>query len=376
MPRQADIRVRELRDLSEIAPAQWADLCAQCPDATVFQGYEWLSAWWETFGTAPARSRILIAEADSRLVGVFPLYEAPADPRVSGRDVWRWLGDGHADYQCMLVRHGDLESAVVLLEAMRELAGVQHDAVLDELPQFSAAELVLAQFDDPHRIVRTGTTPCPRLRLRGNEAGVEAILRKQSLRRHARKLDAHGTVEIRHITDPDEILRHLPSFFEQHIERWQRTAYPSLFQRETNRRFYEILTKRLGAGGKVLFSILGIDGVPAAYHFGLLSRGDLVWYKPSFHHGFADASPGEALLRSLIEHASACGCDAVDFTRGDEAFKSRFASDVAYNSSYVVTGRRWHGASLAMRNRIRRMARRVSGNSRSNVTVLGGAVAP
>ena len=51
------------------------------------------------------------------------------------------------------------------------------------------------------------------------------------------------------------------------------------------------------------------------------------WYKPSFDPAFARRSPGEVLLRALIEQAHVEGATYFDFGLGDEAFKARFATE-------------------------------------------------
>ena len=59
-----------------------------------------------------------------------------------------------------------------------------------------------------------------------------------------------------------------------------------------------------------------------------MHRGIFLWYKPSFAVDLAQRSPGEVLLRRLLLQAMEENARMFDFGLGDEAFKSRFATQV------------------------------------------------
>jgi hypothetical protein len=102
----------------------------------------------------------------------------------------------------------------------------------------------------------------------------------------------------------------------------------------------------------------------------------LLWYKPAFDIDFRQHSPGEVLIQSLIRYARDHELEEFDFTRGDEAFKSRFASFVSFNCSFL-----WHRDRLAMWRRKAahskaRLGRFLAG-PKPEIERLGGvAVAP
>lgn len=371
------MEISERSHISDIPPQEWAQLVEKSPEATVFQTHEWLSTWWAMFGEGRSRSRILVAKKGDRLVGALPLYEADRRSRSLVHPTLKCLGSEHTDYHCALSENSDAGIVEALLEAAIEITGRHGEILLEELPQFSTADLLLNMRRSSSRdmVIKSAVTPCPRLKLMKNEQGVEAVLRKQSMRRNARRLATQGSIDVRHMTDPQQIRQHLPEFFEQHVERWRSTRYPSLFGTQINRRFYERLTETLGGQGKVVFSSLNLSGVPIAFHFGLCSGNDLLWYKPSFDMRLAYLSPGEVLLRYLITYAAEKGFSALDFTRGDEDFKSRFSSEVRYNSSYYITRRGCRGRRMQLESRFRHMVGRGVGAAKVKRVILGGTIA-
>jgi CelD/BcsL family acetyltransferase involved in cellulose biosynthesis len=249
----------------------------------------------------------------------------------------------------------------ILIEAARHVDKRILPIRFSEVPGDSSLGLCLAErAATPGSWITQGPdTPCPRLQL-NSMSDLRRVLRKKSVVRHDRQLGKLGCVSVEHMTDPIAIHAELPFFFDQHVRRWEATRYPSLFTNESNREFYKRLVAELAPCGSVIFSVLRVDGAPAAYHFGLRSRDELIWYKPSFEPRLSRYSPGEVLLSRLIKFAWEEGLRALDFSRGSEAFKSRFSNECSYNASYVLHGS-WlayqHAASMALGRSFARVMR-------------------
>jgi hypothetical protein len=100
----------------------------------------------------------------------------------------------------------------------------------------------------------------------------------------------------------------------------------SLFDDPRHRRFYERMVPVMLESNWLRFSVLRWQGEVLAYHLGFLFDGVFTWYKPTFNVDWARYSPGEVLLKCLLEDALANDVRVFDFTVGDEAFKERFAN--------------------------------------------------
>ena len=101
-----------------------------------------------------------------------------------------------------------------------------------------------------------------------------------------------------------------------------------MFNDELQKRFYRELARAAADTGWLRFTRLDWQGRTIAFHFGFCYRGNFLWYKPSFAIDLAQHSPGEALLRQLLLKAIGEKAHTFDFGLGDEAFKSRFATQV------------------------------------------------
>jgi CelD/BcsL family acetyltransferase involved in cellulose biosynthesis len=327
--------------LQRIDAQQWDDLWASCPDSTVFQTRQWLQAVTDTILESAQQLKIILAMEDGRLIGMAPLVRATLRDARAGRANWLILGDDYSDYQPFLAWGGSLRIIEALVAGIDDALPPGQAVALHDVPQFSSLGLYFA--DGAVRgkwLVHGDPVACPTLRVRHNMAGVARVLSKSSLRRSERSLSRLGQISIEHLRDTAAITPLLEGLFAQHIERWSAMGTGSLFANPKNRLFYYRLANTLAPSGGLQFTIVRVNGRAVAHHFGLRSRDSLLWYKPAFDIGLAKHSPGDLLVRALVQYAASHDLDELDFTRGDESFKSRFASSVGFNRSYLWYRRR------------------------------------
>jgi CelD/BcsL family acetyltransferase involved in cellulose biosynthesis len=110
-------------------------------------------------------------------------------------------------------------------------------------------------------------------------------------------------------------------------------------------------------GLNVHFCALFLDDRPIAFHFGFISRNRLLWYKPSFDIRVAKGSPGVTLACNLIRFAQENSLAELDFTIGDEPFKSRFCSEYRIVDEYRVHKSRLRYLADTGYTRLRRAAK-------------------
>jgi CelD/BcsL family acetyltransferase involved in cellulose biosynthesis len=328
----------EINAVDDIDSHQWRQLWVQCSDATVFQRREWMRAWTAVFAPASNDVKLITAWDGERLVGLAPLARFPSSNR-GGEAEWSLLGDDYSDYQTFLAWDDSPRIVEALIDAVDRCLPHAARLALRDVPQFSTLGMELAR-----RGSRPGSTfvageftACPTLRIRGNKLGVERVLGKSSLRRSERGLQRLGQLTIEHSTCAADIQSMLPGLFSQHMKRWSDTPHPSLFLNADNQRFYQLVVESMQGESTLLYTSVHLNKRVVAQHFGLQSKESLLWYKPAFDIDFRQHSPGDVLIQSLIRYAREHDCEELDFTRGDETFKSRFASLVSFNRSFV-----WH----------------------------------
>lgn len=353
----------------DVSPACWTKLAESCPDSTIFQSYEWLSACEKCLPQVAGSVQIVVAREGDQLLAAAPLFRAG---QARGC-VWKFIGDDYSDYQVFPVSDGSPATMVSLIDHLISLMEPADTLQLNDVPQFSllADSLSGNRSIGAFTIKMSGVTECPAIEIANNPVGVARVKRKSSVRRSLASLSRRGSVRVTHSTDTAAISAELPAFFEQHVRRWRDSPFPSLFLQEHNRDFYRNITSCLGKRGAVLLTEVQVNDVAVAYHYGLISGTKLLWYKPTFDVDYAQHSPGDTLVTSIIEEATHSGRDLLDFTRGAESFKYRFASMVGFNYRFEVRRPSYHVAARLGRA-IRSIKGKFSTSARDAID-LGGA---
>jgi CelD/BcsL family acetyltransferase involved in cellulose biosynthesis len=315
------LTTRQVQSLEALGAAAWTELAARCRTASVFQSFAWLSAWWATWGVGS--QVILLIEENGQLVGAAALY------RDEERTL-RFIGEEHADYGDVLAVSDRADVIAALIDSLFAQASAWRRLILDAVRSESALALELRR----RGFLQGEAIPCPRAQFAQRPA--RQLCAKSSLKRHVKGLAQLGAVQSLHLDTAAAILPWLEEFFQQHIERWAFTSTPSLFLNPRNVAFYRELAASAAQGGEILFSALLLEGKPVAMHFGFRSERQLLWYKATFDPRLKSHSPGEVLLSELLRHADLEQLQGLDFTRGAEAFKLRFASETRFVSAMEV----------------------------------------
>ena len=329
--------------------AEWDQLLAHSSADTIFLTSAWLRAWLETYGQG---SNLLIPQIrrNGKLIAAAAFRER--------HGIIEFAGLGPSDYLDLVVSADlDEETAqhaieTVLRSAQGAVSGFRY-FLLNRVPLVNGTLARLNAGLSHYHATLLGSVLAPSMDM----SAAPEKLQKKSLRRHERDLLRQGSVDTETFTRADEILPRLNEFFDQHIRRWQGTPYPSLFHDATARAFYEAVTRQLDASGWLQFTQIRLDGRLVAAHFGFFHGGRFIWYKPCYEPALSKSSPGEVLIKRLIEGAQAAGANEFDFTIGEEAFKMRFATktrvvaDIHVANSAIGAWRR--RARLAITSRAR-----------------------
>ena len=297
---------------------EWDQLLVHSSQNSVFLSEGWLKAWSETIGADEA---LILAKVCSQgtLVG------AAAFQANGG--IIEFAGKGPSDYSDFIVSTALSETmavnaiALILNTVRRHQRGFRH-FFLGRIPTDSSTLDRLARIDNGlySTVCRGEVAPCMEM------TAADEKLKKKSLRRNERSLERLGQVFDFTYTRAADILPLLDTLFEQHIARWQHTETPSFFLDPANREFYRRFVSNLDHTGWLRFTVVKLDDKIIAAHCGFLSAGRFIWYKPTFDVGMKKMSPGEVLLKRLIERAKMENAAEFDFTIGGEAFKHRFAT--------------------------------------------------
>jgi len=289
----------------------WDDLVERSERPSIFSTWDFLEVCWLRFAQPHAdRLAILTLHDNGRVIGFAPLRHSVR--RRFGLPLRRLsvLGAWESDpdrVPLILPPEREAECTEALLGSL-ERRGRDWDYL--ELGGMSPdSELVLtsrrwARAHHNVRLVEQATSPSPYVRLEGTGQDVLARLgpaTRQSIRRHRRRLEALGPVELEVLESPDEIEQGLDLYLELEQRSWKKDAAEGAGKHERNRAFYRELLPRLSRKGRVTISFLnqGHRRLAGKIDFRL---GASVWGSHwAYDKEYARFSPGNLLLALCLQ---------------------------------------------------------------------------
>ena len=295
---------------------EWLALYEAAHNKTIFQHPDWTAAWLES--KEDPNLGIYVRSEHQHVTGV-----------ISGKRIRNvvYLGANfHSDYHLPLLKD---ESEEDLESFLRLIGENRYSVLLQEVPKNSVYSEYLT---NQNLVLIQHRTLCPCIDLSEFDH-VNRILNKKSTYRKFRKLEKLGDVKISHSFDHDYMDTCLSELVSLHVNRWAASTTPSLFTRYDGEAFYRNL---LRSRFPLLWSELRVNDRLVAGHIGVIDSKKLLWYKPAFDLKFSNASPGEVLVLEVIRFASQNGYEVFDFTRGQEAYKYRYANLETENLTLLV----------------------------------------
>lgn len=316
-----DISYRVINDFSDISleKKMWDRLLEKGPTDEVFLTKEWLQTWWEVYGRG--KLLIVLVEINNKPVAIAPMF---ADSGMV-----YFIGSGGSDY---LDFTGNIYNIEILKGILNTAAAEVNDFLgflFYHIPEESESTSIIKQLEGSKdwRLFNEGSLEAPFLDITSDFDWSESLLRKKSLRRHENYYLRNGGIEVFHHTSKNEILGLLDEFFEQHILRWGKTEFPSLFLDEQNKGFYTKLAEIADKLDWLVFTAIRWNDRFIAFHFGFEYKKTFMWYKPSFDVALSKHSPGEVLIGNLLKASINKNDLFFDLGLGKEPFKYRFANN-------------------------------------------------
>jgi len=346
-------------------------------DCTVFQSFDWLSAWFRHVGV---RSRIqpaivLVRRADGAPLLLLPLGVVPGAVRRL-----TWLGSDLCDYNAPLVakdfsRQLTAVDFIALWEDIRQRLQSKPQHRHDLIDLTKMPEIVGAQ---PHPFLHlaVGLNPSGAhlVRLHGTWEQFYTAARSSATRRRDRtkrkRLAELGEVRFVNPDSADEIVRTVELLIEQKAKAFARMGVEDIFARPGYREFFLDLATDPRTRQLTHVSRFEVGTVCAAANLGLTFRGRYYHVLASHHDGEVSRfGPGAAHLRDLMARAIEQGFCEFDFTIGDERYKFEWADTELrlYDHAAAANPRGWPAAAWMLGSR--RLKRAVKQNA-----ILWGAV--
>ena len=304
----------------------WAILLETSSSNSAFLSWEWLFAWWESFGETKSLWLITV-QTEGKLIGIAPLM---IDKRGTGIFKLRILCNiGNSgtnlsipstDVGGFIVKSGEKQVVSAIFEYL-----IEHKREWDilELSELCQEGRELSEFDQSFgqrqfEIIKE-TKKHYHIPLVNDWESFFAKLTgkfRHNLRRASRLANESGKVDFGYYVGDDVNW----ALFENIIEVNQYSHHPRLYLFTDQQNFIRKLVELMTDQKRLIVYILSINGEPAAYEYGFIHDGRFEDWRAGYDTRINPAiSIGKLLSMKVIENCIINGCTEIDFLRGDES---------------------------------------------------------
>jgi CelD/BcsL family acetyltransferase involved in cellulose biosynthesis len=323
----ANITVRHWTDeVFRSSEREWKQLLEESAADRLFLSWDWLTAWWTTFGGGPEFELFLLGAYDEtgRLVGAAPLYIHRTKLRALlplrrlqfMGNCWRANDHVRSEYVDFVIRTG-MEEIVTrrFLEHVADSGNWDEFVVSNvrcDSPLYRSAGEFAAMRNYYLRTLEQGDSEA--ILLKGDLAGYLAALSPKTrgkLYNQRKRLEAHGKVELvsAEAGNLDEHFRTLNAF---HKRRWGKDVFAG-----KRLEFHRAIAQRMLERNCLNFLVLKVSGRPVSALYDFRVDGTEYGYQLGFDGEFDKSlSPSFLHIGYVIEQAFASGLRAYDMLRG------------------------------------------------------------
>ena len=355
--------VEDIEGFRRLEP-EWNAALKRSRNPSPFMTHEWLLSYLEVYAGA-VDLFLVVARENSGIVGLAPLM-------IDDRKNLVFIGYPHNDYADIIV----VDDQVAAIEGICDLLLVQRhrwkkiilDQMQEDLSHWKEISSCLSKLSRPFRVLLSDS--CPAMVLDDVKAARKKYY-KRNITTYVNWYESQGKLEFNTYNTREETLSRLEDLFAQHIERRDQTPFPSQFNSDTVRRFYRQVIERMQPKSWVLLSSLTLDEKFLALYLAFHYNDTLYLYTTSFNGAYASRSPGQVILRYLFDYCGEHGIRRMDFARGGEGYKDRFANTVKQNRRIIIYRT---GLAKTMANgfhafRYSRLVDRIYRNQRSQAAI-------
>lgn len=348
-----DIRLSVHGDLATVE-RDWRAFEANA-DGTVFQTFDWLSAWQRHIGARTGvRPAIVIGRDAGRILFMLPL----ATRAVGFAQELAWLGSDLCDYNAPLLapdfaQRFDRAGFAALWDDIKHCLQDDGRHSFDLINLSKMPAMVGSQ---PNPMLALGVTINPSgahlTHLSGDWETFYAAKRSLTTRRRDRtkrkRLAEFGEVRLANPEQAGDIVAALDLLMVQKARLFARMGVANLFAKPGHAEFYRALASEPATRHLAHVSRLDVGATPAAVNLGLTWRGCYYHLLASYDDGeLSRFGPGTAHLRDLLRLAIERGFNVFDFTIGDERYKRDWCdTEIALYDH--ISAASWRGVPIAL----------------------------
>ncbi|HEX5055618.1 MAG TPA: GNAT family N-acetyltransferase [Gammaproteobacteria bacterium] len=316
--------IGDAAELARIKP-EWDELLAKSGIDHPFLSHEWITSWWECFGSGKTL-HVLLARSGRVLTGIAPLMrgerklygmrasclEALYNPHTPRFDFIVVPAESEAVYHG-LWNHLRGDASWDFLELSQLRADSPTLASLARLARRDGCATGVWHGEHSPYIPFNGTFEAFFSRLGNNQ--------RSELRRRMKRLQERGSVRLEEVTEAAQIDAALNEGFRIEAAAWKAHTATAISSAPEVEAFYRAFARRAAATGMLRLIFLTVGGRRIAFAYALQYCKKLYALKTGYDPEYSYYSPYNLLCYLVYQNGFERGLDEYEFLGSNEAWK-------------------------------------------------------
>jgi CelD/BcsL family acetyltransferase involved in cellulose biosynthesis len=320
--------------------SEWESLVADNHATTIFQTWEWMNSWWETYGSAHRLHLLVARDQSGALCGIAPLMIR-----------WERVGPLPVRVLEFIAGHSVASEYLDFISAPgmeREVANTFVGHLLErggwglwrsyQMKEGSVTRQVLMAQAAARGLHLSPVADAPALFIALPKTWDEYLSKlrhhaRNNLRRHRRRIEeAGGFNVVDRSDDPDA----LGEFVKLHVARMRDANRVTSFESDAFSRFHAVIAERARQLGRLRLLFLHREGRPVAALYGFALHGRWYFYNTGSDPSLREHHVAAFLLSCCIERCIGEGMTEFDFL-GPGEYKERWAVEERHKVTFSVS---------------------------------------
>jgi len=323
---------------------EWNEATAATAAPNVYLTWEWTHTWWSHFGGTNDLHVVVVRDADG-IVAIAPLQRSRVGAGRFVTPLLERISPEAGDYGgVVLVRreHDAVEAIVGHIERLirrRWVTAVVLSRLGEDGPLLPLLQDALAR--------RAGSLAGSETKLDGaclvtdvrGDFDLDRQARKHRIAQRLRRLREQHTDVTFTYHSGDDLQVGLDRLLEVHAQRWagRESELRGLLADADRAAFMLDAVRALDRQGWVRLLTLTADGHPVAAELDFAYQGRLFMFKGAFDPDYSSFAPGQILFNRVIADELASGLELVEWGRGDQPYKRRWANGERHQVTVTIT---------------------------------------
>jgi CelD/BcsL family acetyltransferase involved in cellulose biosynthesis len=336
-------KIDRFDEFLHLEPA-WNDLLSRSDSDVPFLTFEWIKAWWLSFGKKKKLFIILVEDEAKRLIGIAPLMIVRENYKCFPARVLKFIRDDNASHVNCIICDRYPEVFENIFECVNKFKKTWDlcvlDAIIEHLPSFKYMKEYVRRANVRHIIHRQHKSPYIVI-ASSRDSFLEKLSHKsrKTLRNEINRIKKIGDLQISETTCASNLDDVLDDVAEVSRLSWKGTIRGDVECNPENKKFFRLLSHEMHKKTWLSIWQLKVNGKTIAMEYHINYKNKIYALRGDYDCAYGSCSPGAVLDNYIVQNIFERNIDEYDMCGDAYPYKLAWTHDSRDHQSITIYNR-------------------------------------